>query len=201
MLACCVWTIERSLALAAIETREVAAGERRPNDTIARDIQSAWRESLNRRFRIVPRQLVHFSERGLGGIRSGSDSDDRTGETEDRSPNGAIGRTHSHAIERTRDPLVLRRIDRLIRLDVCVAFTVAVGIQNESRPSLRLLFIAGFIEHLHVQPTDDVTATAARRPERVVRVLCELQVVCAVTGVDERDLLRLGIINCELPSR
>ena len=49
---------------------------------------------------------------------------------------------------------------------------------------------------MRVQPADDLTAAA--RPERVVRVLGEHQVVRAEAGADVRQLLRLGIVDGEV---
>src|SRR5262249_5941890 len=177
MLTCCSRTVERALAFATIEACEMAACKWSPNDAVARDIESAGREALNRGFRIFPRQFVDFSERGLGRIRPWVDSDNPTWKTEDRSPNGTIRPIDSHAIERTGAAFILHWIDGLIGLDVRVALAVAVRIEDERRPTLRFLFVAGLIEHLHVQPTNDITTAAAGRPERVIRILCELQVV------------------------
>ena len=58
------------------------------------------------------------------------------------------------AVIARHDPLVFRRIDGLIRLDIVVTFAVAVGIEDERRPTLRLLFVAGFVEHLRVEPAE-----------------------------------------------
>src|SRR5262245_50969237 len=99
MLTCRIWTAQRRLAFAPVEAGERAAGERGPDDAVARDIEPAGREALHGGFRIVPWQFVDFSKSGLRGIRSGRDPHDRTGETQDRSPYGAVCRINCDAIE------------------------------------------------------------------------------------------------------
>src|ERR1051326_4811853 len=47
-----LWTIERSFAFAAIESRKLAAGERCPDHAVAVHIHAARSESLGRSFRI-----------------------------------------------------------------------------------------------------------------------------------------------------
>src|SRR5262249_22554185 len=56
-------TVQRSLALAPIEAREMAARQRRPVHAVAIDVAAARRVAGHRR-------LVHFGERGLRRIRS-----------------------------------------------------------------------------------------------------------------------------------
>src|SRR5262245_19590194 len=99
MLTCCSRAVERSLAFATIEACKMTACKWCPNDSVARDIESARREALNRCFRIVPRQFVDFSERRLGRIRPWDDSDNSPWKTEDTSPNGTIRRIDSHSIK------------------------------------------------------------------------------------------------------
>ena len=70
-----------------------------------------------------------------------------------------------------------------------------------ARPALRLLLVVRLVEHLRVEPADDIAAAAAAGPQRVVRVLGELQVVRAEAGVDERELLRLRIVDGESGGR
>src|SRR5262249_25099602 len=139
----------------------MAAGERRPNDSVTGNVESARREPLNGRLRIVPRQFVNFRDRGLRRIRTRNDPDDGPGEAEDASPNRTVRRIHGYAVEGSGDPLILGWIDGLIWFDISVAFTISIRVQDESRPPLRFLLIARFVKHLHVQPTNDVTPAAA----------------------------------------
>src|SRR5690242_12994939 len=93
--------------------------------------------------------------------------------------------------------MVLRRIDGLIRLRVVAAFAVAIRVEDERRPSLRLLFVTRLVEALRVEPADHWSAAA--RPQRSIRILGEHQMMCAEAGVDVRQLLRFGIVHRELP--
>jgi hypothetical protein len=53
------------------------------------------------------------------------------------------------------------------------------------------------VEHLGVEPADD--RTAAARPQRVVLVEAELQMVRLEAGIDESVLHRLRVEHRELP--
>src|SRR5689334_25406702 len=92
--------------------------------------------------------------------------------------------------------MVFRRIDRLIGLRVLTALAIAVGVENERRPALGLLFVAGLVEQLCVQPPDDWPA--ATRPQGAIRILGEHQVVRAEAGADVSELLRLGIVHRQM---
>src|SRR6266568_2193215 len=78
-------SIERPLALATVEARDVAAVERRPDDAIAIDVHSADSESGER-------NLVDFRQRGLGRVRSWSQAKDVARMGEVRSPEAAVER-------------------------------------------------------------------------------------------------------------
>src|SRR6266571_8255177 len=132
---------ERSLALAAVETGEMAARERCPHHAFAVDVHSARRIAGERR-------LEHLGERGLRRIRSRIDADDEARIAEHRSPDRAVDRARGEPVETGHDALVLLRIDRIVRPDVVVAPAVAVGVQNERGPALRLLLVARLFEHL-----------------------------------------------------
>ena len=58
----------------------------------------------------------------------------------------------------------------------------------------------GLVEHLRVQPSYRSTAATAARPQRVVGVLRKYQVMGTKTGVNERELPRLGIVHGQLPA-
>src|SRR5207237_8954703 len=63
--------VERSLALAPVETREMSARERRPDDAFAIDVHAARGIAGERR-------LEHFRERRLRGVRYRDHTTDRT---------------------------------------------------------------------------------------------------------------------------
>src|SRR5260370_33220275 len=119
--------VERSLALAPVETGEVSAGSNRPDHAVGIDVETTRRESLNRRLRIVPRQFINFRQRGGRWFRAGVQAHTAAWKAEDRTPDGSIGRAHGNAIKRTRNPLVLLGIHRLIPLHIVGALAVSVG--------------------------------------------------------------------------
>ena len=86
-----------------------------------------------------------------------------------------------------------------VRLDVVVALAVAVRVEDQRRPPLRLLLVAGLVEQLRVQPAHH--RPAAARPQRVVRVLGEHEMVRAEAGADVRELLRLRVVHREVAAR
>src|SRR5438094_686316 len=89
-------------------------------------------------------------------------------------PDRAVDRVDRDRIEAGHDALVLCRIDRLVRLDIIVALAVAVGVEDQRRPALRLLLVAGLLEDFAVEPADDRgLRTAGTGPQRVVGVLGE----------------------------
>ncbi|PYU92305.1 MAG: hypothetical protein DMG25_12300 [Acidobacteria bacterium] len=81
----------------------------------------------------------------------------------------------------------------MVGLHIGVPLSIAVGVENECGPALRLLLIVGFFEHLGVQPADHPTATAG--PQRVVGILGKLQVVRAETRAHECDLPGFRIVR------
>ena len=58
--------------------------------------------------------------------------------------------------------------------------------------------VAGFQKLLGVEPPDHAAATAARRPQRIVGVEAELQVMRVKAGVDEGVFHRLRIEHGQL---
>ena len=187
--------VQRPLALAPVEAAEVPARERHPVDAVAIDVAAARPVAGKRR-------LVHFGERGLRRVRARIDPHDVAGhrESHHRSPDRAVHRIHGDCVKVDREPPVLRGIVRLAGLDVRVALAVAVGVENERRPALRTFLVAGLLEHPAIQPADDaVAADAAARPERMVRVLGEDQVMRRKARADQRELARLRIVHGEMP--
>ena len=176
-------SVERALALAAIEAAEWP---------LASDTQTTPCCRCRRRARRSPASARCRSRRAPSpaGSSRGRAARPRR-ECRDGAPDRAVDRARHHGVEARVDALVLGRIDRLVRLDVGVALAVAVGVEDERRPALRLRGVAGLVEHLRVEPADH--RAAAARPQRVVRVVAELQVVRREAGVDERVLLRLRI--------
>src|SRR5205807_6728569 len=77
---------------------------------------------------------------------------------------------------------------------------VAVGVEDERGPTLRLLFIVGLIEQFCVQPPYGSSASTAARPQGVVGILGKHQVMRAKTGVNECYLLCFRIVHGELPA-
>src|SRR5207253_3975197 len=94
---------------------------------------------------------------------------------------------------------VLRRVDRLVRLDICVAFAVAVGVENERRPALRSHLVAGLLEHLAIEPAEYTRAgDPAAGPQRVVSVLGEDQMVRREAGADQGELAGRRVVHRQL---
>src|SRR5512132_105545 len=91
---------------------------------------------------------------------------------ERRSPDRSVG-SRSDRIEAGVDAVILSRIDRLIRLRILAARAVSVRVEDQRRPPLRLLLVAGLVEELCIEPSQDGSAPA--RPQCPMRVLGEHQ--------------------------
>ena len=76
-------------------------------------------------------------------------------------------------------------------------FAVAIRVEHLPAPANRLLFIVRLLVHLRVHPADDGTGQFVEI-ERFVGIGIELQVVRAVARVDQRELLRAGIVERHL---
>jgi hypothetical protein len=76
-----------------------------------------------------------------------------------------------------------------VRLDIGVARAVALGVEHQGGPALRLGGIAGLVEHLGVEPADN--RAAAARSQSVALVKAEMQIVRVEAGVDKGVLHRL----------
>jgi hypothetical protein len=68
--------------------------------------------------------------------------DRRAGERVRVAPYRAVDGTDRDAVEARVDPFVLRRVDWFVGLDPWVLLAVAVGVEDERCPSLRLLLVA-----------------------------------------------------------
>jgi hypothetical protein len=60
---------------------------------------------------------------------------------------------------------------------------------------LRLLDVAGLVQHLGVDPADIAAAATGAHPQRIVGVIAELQMVRAKAGLVSGVLAGLGIIH------
>ena len=173
----------------------MAARERGPEHAVAVDVAAAWAVAREGR-------LIDFGERGCGRVLPRVEPDDPAGEAERGAPDGAIHGIDRDAVERRDDARVLRRIDRLVRLDIAVALAVAVRVEDERGPALRFCFVAGLLEELAVEPADDAARrTAGTCPERVVRVLGEDEMVGREAGADQRERLSAPVVHRQMPVR
>ena len=129
-------TVERPVAFAPVEAREMTARQRQPDDSVAIDVHAARPVSIHGRLGLVPRHLVDFRQSGGRWVLAGIQPNDRAGKAQHRAPDRTIDRTHADAVEARHDPLVFGRIDWSVWLHVLVALAVAVGVENERRPTL-----------------------------------------------------------------
>ena len=181
------------LALAAVEARHVAARQRHPHHVVGVDVHAA--RAVSRR-----REFVDFRKRRRGRLALGRiEPHDVAGEAERGAPHRAVDRARRHPVERDVDPAVLVGIERLVRLGPLVTLAVGVGVEDEGSPALRLHFVAGLFQHLHIDPAGHAACGAARtRPCGIIRVKAELHVVGGEAGVDEREFLSLRVVHFEL---
>ena len=163
------------LALAAVEHAHVAARQRDPNAALLVDVAAARAEARQRHVVLFGQRLV----RVLGRI----DAHDGAGVAAQRAPHRAVGRARHHRIEGRADAHVLARLLRLAGLGVLVTLAVAVGVEHQRGPALRLLDVAGLVEHLGVDPADIAAAAAGAGPDRLVGVVAELQMMRAEAGL------------------
>src|SRR6478736_2782240 len=149
--------VERAFAFRSVEAAEVPAAERNPDHAFGVDITTANAE-------IGFWHVVDLGKRGGRRVRAGVEPHHRgpAAEHADRAPDRAVDRARHHRVESgsAGDALVLGRIDGLVRLDVIVALAVAVGVQDERGPTLRLGGVAGLVEQFGVDPTDYRSAAA-----------------------------------------
>jgi hypothetical protein len=84
----------------------------------------------------------------------------------------------------------------LPRFHILVTLAVAIGIENERRPALRFLLVAGLLEHLSIEPADHSRAYhSSAGPQSVVRILGEDQVVSRKARADQGELAGCRIIH------
>src|SRR4030095_11736573 len=126
--------VERSFTLAPVEAADVAARERHPQHSLAVDVAAARAEARHRDVEDL-RQLrvgIVAHDTAAGGAYPHS------------VPDRALGRIRHHGVgaRAAGDAHVLAGVHWLIGLDIFVAFAVAIGVENERRPALRLGRIA-----------------------------------------------------------
>ena len=173
--------VERGLALAAVEAADVAARERHPHDALAVDVAAARAEARHR-------DVEHLGQLRVGIVTHHAAASRKH---PDGIPDRAIGRIRHDRVGAgaAGDAHILGGIYRLIGLGVLVSLAVAVDVEDERRPALRLGGVAGLVEDLHVDPPGDPTGTAGPGPVLGI----ELQVMRSETGIDEGVLHRLRI--------
>src|SRR5262249_54547742 len=111
-------------------------------------------------------------------------------------PDRIVDRARLHTIERGVDPLVLVRIERLVGLYIVVALAVAVGVDDDRRPALRLPLAPGLLVHLRVEPAYDAALRPAlAEPECAVGVMAEIEVMGRKAGIDRHPLAGLRIVH------
>src|SRR5256885_14791509 len=132
---------------------------------------------------VVPGQLVNFGQSGCRWVRSRKQPNNSAGKAQDRSPDRAVHGTYGDSVERGSEALVLGGIDGLIWLHIFIALAISVGVEDESRPALRFLFIVGGIKHFRVEPAHSSATPAAAGPQGIVGVLRKHQVMRATTSV------------------
>ena len=179
----------------------MTAREHGPHHAVGRKIDAA------RAVALIGRQ-VDFCERGLRRVRARHQTDDvarlvhpRETDVHRLAPDRIVDRARLDAIERRHHPLVLGGVERLVGLDVLVAFAVAVGVEDDWGPTLRLHLVAGLFIHFGVEPADHAAlGRPGAGPQRVVGVLAEIEVMRLEAGVDERPLAGLRVVHRELPA-
>src|SRR5262249_16989869 len=187
MIAGCGWTIERPFTFRTIEAAEMAAGKRDPHHTLGINVAAARTEARQR-------YVVNFGQLGL---RVEPQYARPASENTDGVPDRTVGRMWHHRVTAAEYPHVFVRVHLLSRLGVIVELAVAIGVEHERRPALRLLGVTGLVENCGVQPSR--YGTAAARPKRVVLVESELEVMRAETGVDVSELRRFRVEHRQLP--
>src|SRR5258705_10847869 len=104
-----------------------------------------------------------------------------------RAPERAVTRRPGDAVEAERDAGVLAVVGRAAGLVVAfVALAVAVGVDNQRGPALRLRGVAGLEIHFGIEPADDreIALRVVAEPERIVGILREIEVMRAEASVD-----------------
>src|SRR5262249_53816400 len=126
-----VRAVKRTLAFAPVETAEMTARQRYPEHAVGIDIAAARPEAGRW-------HLIELGECGVGRIVARRNQNGPAGIAQHAAPHCSVSGADRHAVVVHRDALVLSRIDRLIGLDPVVPPAIAVGVEDEWRPALRL---------------------------------------------------------------
>ena len=117
--------------------------------------------------------------------------------TDSRAPHGPVGRADANRVTSEFDPVVPLGIDRLLGLGPAGGdLAVAVGVHDARAPCLRGGGVVGLVERHRVDPADGVVLA---EDERVLFV--EQVMVRGKAAVDRRELLRLRVVQLDLPVR
>ena len=100
---------------------------------------------------------------------------------------------------RARDAHILAGLCRRAGFGVFVDRAIAIGVENERRPALRLDGIAGLIPDFGIDPAGH--GAGPGEPQCIVGVIAELRMMSAKAGIDEAVLHCLGIEHGGLPPR
>jgi hypothetical protein len=133
-------------------------------------------------------------------IETRIDANHIAGVSQRGAPDRPVGRAHGDRIQTGDDALVLLcRVDRLVGLDIVVPFAIAVGVENEGRPALRFLLVAGLLEGLAIEPADDRgLRTAGAGLQRLVGVRGEVQMVRREAGADQGELAGRRVVHRQM---
>src|SRR5437879_13787464 len=121
----------------------MSACQRRPEDTVVIDVPAPRSEARERHF-------IDFTDRRFCRIGSWLDPNDLTGISHHGSPYRTIGRAYADGISGHEDTFVFVGIHRLIRSHISITLAVAVRVEDERCPTLRLHLIGRFLEHFSV---------------------------------------------------
>src|SRR5580700_2017021 len=98
--------------------------KRHPVDTVGINVAATWAITGQRR-------LVDFGQSRLDRVFTEDGSHDCARITDDRPPDGPVGRANSHRVFVDGDTLVLAGLDRLTRLDIFAPLAITGCVQNK----------------------------------------------------------------------
>src|SRR5690606_1262652 len=162
-------------ALAPIEARHVAAaGQRRPYDAVAVDVETARPEA-------GLRHAVELREARLRRVLAARQAHEISREVRERRPDDVLLARRGarlHAVDLSADARIARRIERPARLVPRLRdLAVAVRVDHERAPALRGLLVTRLVEQPRVDPAEIAFADQRVQPQRLVLVVRELQVM------------------------
>src|SRR4029434_10629835 len=128
--------VKRPVALAPVEAGEMSACQWHPDDAVAIDVHAARPIAIHSGLGLVPRHLVDFRQSGRRRVVAWIHPNDCSTKSPHRPPDGTAHRVYADAVVASYDPFVFCRINGLFGLYVFIAFAVAVGVEDERRPTL-----------------------------------------------------------------